>query len=137
MILNNNCLPWQMSMELRKILNSHLSLHTTAVVISFLDRFAESSPVEIGVDVDGSIVMLSTPDGIDLKDSIKRLAEWDADFAARCLAGRFRVSVQQLMELEEEIVPVSPEIAISDGSSSALQSAASASSTPSPPGYLP
>lgn len=103
MILNNNCLPWPMTTALKAIIHAHISYYTTAAVLCFNDRFGADSPVEIAIDVDGSMIQLMTPEGVSLADSRDRLAEWDAGFVANYQAGRYKAAVFPLLELEEQV----------------------------------
>lgn len=103
MILNNNCLPWPLCSTLKAIIHAHISYYSTAVVLCFIDKFGDEPPVEIAIDVDGSMIHLITPEGRSLADGQERLVEWNKEFVANYQGGRFKTAVFPLLELEERI----------------------------------
>lgn len=103
MILNNNCLPWSLTAALKAIIHAHISDYTAAVVLIFNDTYGELSPVEMAIDVDGSMAQLITPEGISLADGKEQLVEWDLRFVANYQAGRYKTIAFPLLELEERV----------------------------------
>ncbi|OGT97557.1 MAG: hypothetical protein A2079_05385 [Geobacteraceae bacterium GWC2_48_7] len=104
MILNNNCLPWPVCSALKAIIHAHISEYSTAVVLCFNDKFGAEPPVEIAIDVDGSVVHLITPEGRSLVDGQERLVEWNAEFVSNYQAGRYKTAAFTLLELEERVL---------------------------------
>ncbi|BCS52314.1 hypothetical protein [Geobacter sp. SVR] len=101
MILNNNCLPWPMSAALKTLINRHLSERYSATVLHFDDINGIGGPVEIVIDLDGSIVMINDPNPVPLDSGSENLSRWDNDFMARYRLGSYRVEVFPLIELLE------------------------------------
>lgn len=134
MILNTNSLPFPLSPGLRAIILQHIADSFMACVLCFRRRDsspdnAESQPVEIAVDTDGSLIHISafgpagaTPDHtlvpetqfdfsrreahyldtiVPLDREHERFQEWEHGFVAGCRLGRYQVEVVPLFELEE------------------------------------
>ncbi len=101
MILNNNSLPWPMSTGLKAIILKHLAHRQTATVLSFSDRNSTHEPVEIAVDVDGSIIHILM-DAIPLAlEEQGVMCDWDRTFVEHYRLGGYQVEILPLIELEE------------------------------------
>jgi hypothetical protein len=101
MILNNNSLPWPMSIGLKAIILKHLAHRNTATVLSFNDRNNGHDPVEIAIDVDGSIIQI-VADNIPLAlEEQGDLCDWDRNFVENYRLGEYKVDILPLIDLEE------------------------------------
>ena len=101
MILNNNSLPWPMSIGLKAIILKHLAHRQTATVLSFNDRNNGYDPVEIAVDVDGSIIQI-VEDTVPLPlEEQEMLCDWDRTFVENYRLGGYKVEILPLIELED------------------------------------
>jgi len=101
MILNNNSLPWPMSIGLKAIILKHLAHRQTATVLSFNDRNNHYNPVEIAVDVDGSIIHIVEDTASLPLGEQQILCDWDRTFVENYRLGGYKVEVLSLIELEE------------------------------------
>lgn len=92
-----------MSPALRAIIHAHIADRYTAAVLHFSDPAGRHHPVEITIDIDGSIAQISGHDAVSLRDDQEKLCEWDQGLVMKYQLGAYRVDVYALLELEEQV----------------------------------
>lgn len=92
-----------MSPALRAIIHAHIADRYTAVVLHFSDPAGRHHPVEITIDIDGSIAQISDRDSVSLRDDQRKICAWDQDLVTKYQLGAYRVDVHALIELEDQV----------------------------------